>query len=135
MAAAEQIRFGTVGFYQAMADALNADPVWKEKGAAITCSMIYRYEPPVDKTFYMNFDGGNVTEVSELDSVDSRQADIVVLGAPENWKAMLRKEVKPATAIATGKLKVKGKQTYLLKNMKSFSHILDVMTALNPAYD
>jgi len=37
--------------------------------------------------------------------------------------------------MATGKLKVKGKQTYLLKNMAAFSYILEVMTGLDPAYD
>ena len=34
-----------------------------------------------------------------------------------------------------GKLKVTGKQVYLLKNMGAFSYILDVMTRLDPVYD
>jgi putative sterol carrier protein len=37
--------------------------------------------------------------------------------------------------MAMGKLKVKGKQTFLLKNMSAFSHILDVMTRLDPVYE
>ena len=37
--------------------------------------------------------------------------------------------------MATGKLKIKGKQTYLLKNMSAFSQILEVMTGLDPVYE
>ena len=127
--------FGTLSLYQAMADALNSDPAWAEKGASITASMIYNYLPPIGKLFYLNFDGGKITEVAELASVDEKQSDYVITGSPDAWRAMFKKELKPTTAMATGKLKVKGKQTYLLKNMAAFSYILEVMTGLDPIYD
>ena len=127
--------FGTLGFFQTMADALMADPTWAEKGANITASMVYEYLPPVGKLFFMNYDGGKITDVAELASVEERPSDYVITGTPDVWKAVMRKELKPATAMATGKLKVKGKQVYLLKNMGAFSYILDVMTSLDPVYD
>lgn len=129
--------FGTVSFYEAMAEALNDDPAWEEKGKPISCAMIYSYGPPVDKAFLVNFEAGRVTEVTELASVHDRDGDaeFVISGSADAWKAVLRKQLKPATAMATGKLKVKGKQTYLLRNMAAFSHILDVMTELDPVYD
>lgn len=127
--------FGTLGFYQAMASALNNDSQWPEKGAALQAKMIYAYGAPINRNFYMEFDGGKVKDVSEVDSTEQTSAQFVVSGSADSWKAVLRKEIKPATAMATGKLKVKGKQTYLLKNMGAFTYILDVMTQLDPVYE
>jgi putative sterol carrier protein len=127
--------FGTLSLFEAMADALNSDPVWAEKGANITASMVYSYLPPIGKLFYLNFDHGKITEVAEPASEEEKPSDYVITGSPEAWRAVFQKELKPTTAMATGKLKVKGKQTYLLKNMAAFSYILEVMTGLDPVYD
>lgn len=131
----EQVQFGTVDFYRQMGDALNADPAWAEKGKAISCTMAYVYGPPVDRCFFLEFDGGRVAKVEDVTDQSEPTADFVITASPENWRAVLRKQVKPATAMATGRLKVKGKQTYLLKNMAAFTYILDVMTQLDPTYD
>lgn len=131
----DQPSFGTVESYQAMADALNADPAWVEKGKPLSCAMVYVYGPPVDKAFYLVYDEGRISEVAEVSSPDERPAEFVITGTADTWKAVLRKEIKPATAMATGKLKVKGRQTFLLKNMGAFSYILEVMTQLDPIYD
>lgn len=127
--------FGTLSLFEAMAAALNSDPAWVEKGANITASMVYSYLAPIGKLFYLNFDGGKITEVAELVSDDEKPADYVITGTPDVWRAIFKKELKPTTAMATGKLKVKGKQTYLLRNMAAFSYILEVMTGLDPVYD
>lgn len=127
--------FGTLSLYEAMADALNRDPAWVDKGANITASMVYSFLLPIGRLFFLNFDHGKVTDVAELASEEERPSDYLISGPPEAWKALFQKELKPATAIATGKLKVKGKQTYLLKNMAAFSYILDVMTNLDVVYE
>lgn len=131
----ERPRFGTLSFYQAMADALMADSEWLKKGANITASMVYNYLPPIGKLFFMNYDHGKVTEVAELGSENERHVDYVITGTPETWKAVLQQRLKPTVAIVTGKFKVKGKQSYLLKNMAGFSYVLDVMQRLDPVYD
>lgn len=127
--------FGTLGFYQAMANALNNDPQWPETGKALKAKMVYAYGAPINKNFYMEFAEGKVSDVSEVDSPENTPAEFIVSGSADSWKQVLTKEVKPATAMATGKLKVKGKQTYLLKNMGAFTYILDVMTQLDPVYE
>lgn len=128
-------QFGTIGFYEAMAAALNADADWLEKGKAISCSMVYYYDAPINRAFWLNFDEGRVTEVAEYETTEERAADFVISGKPEAWKSVLLKETKAATAMATGKLKVKGKQTFLLRNMNAFSRIIEVMSELDPKYD
>ena len=127
--------FGTVGFYRQMGDALNADPEWTDKGKAITCTMAYVYGPPVSRSFFLQFDEGRVVKVEDITDQGEPAADFVITASTDDWKAVLRREVKATTAMATGRLKVKGKQTYLLKNMAAFSYILDVMTQLDPVYE
>ena len=131
----ERPQFGTVGFYRAMADALNFDAIWLEKGREFTCSMVYAYGPPVDTAFFVHFEAGAITEVDELGTAEERPADLVVSGPCDAWKAILQGTLKPAAAMATGKLKVRGRKTLLLKNMASFTRIIDVMTQLDPVYD
>ena len=126
--------FGTVGFYQATADALNGDPAWLEMATPITYTMVYRYEAPVDKTFFISFDQGKIVEVCELGSTDERKADFVITGRPDAWKAVITKAMSPTAAMATGKLKVAGKQTILLRHMKKFSYLIDKMTTLDAVF-
>jgi hypothetical protein len=121
---------GTLQFYEEMARVLNSDPVWEEKGKSITCTMVHAYGPPVNRRFFTCFDGGKVTEVAELAADEQPSADFVISGPAENWNAVLQKQIKPTTAMTTGKLKVDGRQIYLLRNMAAFSYMLDLMTTL-----
>src|SRR5581483_11351026 len=96
------VKFGTVDFYQAMADQLNNDPAWADIGKDLSYSMVYVFTEPVDKRFFATFDQGKVTGVRE-----------------------------PTDAVTTGKMKVKGKMTTLLKNMKAFSYVIEAMTKVD----
>jgi hypothetical protein len=128
-------QLGTLAFYEVMARMLNGDPVWEEKGKAITCTMLHAYGPPVNKRFFTSFDQGKVSEVAEVSPDDERSVDFVISGPPENWNALLKKEIKPTTAMTTGKLKVEGRQIYLLRNMAAFSYMLDLMTTVDGTPD
>ena len=121
-------KFGTVEFYEAMGDMLNNDPEWAEVGKKLSYSMVYVYGAPLQREFYVTFDEGRVTEVREAGDGDADQADFVVSGAPDVWRGVFQKEINPTAALTTGKLKVKGKMTTLLKNMSAFSYVVDSMT-------
>lgn len=124
-------KFGTIEVYEEMARLLNDDPEWKEKGKAITYSMIYVYAPPADKNFFLRFDEGRVVEVREVPSPDAEPADFVLTGSPEVWRGVLDKSLNPTSALTRGQLKVKGKMTTLLKNMGAFSYVIDTMTKID----
>ena len=124
------MKFGTVQIYEAMAEMLNADPEWADKGKNITYTMVYEYRAPVDKSFLVRFDAGKVTEVRELATSDAEPADFVISGDPETWRAVLERKTSPTAAMTRGQLKVQGKMSVLLKNMAAFSHILDSMTKI-----
>ncbi len=124
------VEFGTVKVYEAMGELLNSDPEWAEKGKAITYTMIYDYTAPVSKAFYTRFEEGRVTDVRELPSADAETADFVITATPEVWRGVLDKSLNPTAALTTGKMKVKGKMTTLLKHMQAFSYIIDSMTRI-----
>ena len=122
--------FGTIEVYEEMAKLLNSDPVWAEKGKAISYSMIYVYGPPVDKNFFVQFEEGQMTEVREVPSAEAEPADFVLTGATEVWRGVLDKSLNPTAALTRGQLKVKGKMTTLLKHMNAFSYVIDAMTKI-----
>jgi putative sterol carrier protein len=124
------VEFGTLQVYQEMAKLLNDDPVWLEKGRAITYTMVFAYNEPVSKAFFVRFVNGLVTEERELPSADAEQADFVISGNPDVWRDVFAKQISPAAAMTKGQLKVKGKLTTLLKHMSAFGYVIDAMTSI-----
>ena len=125
------VTFGTVDFYQAMADQLNSDPAWADIGKDLSYSMVYVFTEPVDKRFYAVFDQGKVTGVREATEADADAVDFVITGPPDVWRGIFEKQINPTAALTTGKMKVKGKMTTLLKNMKAFSYVIEAMTKVD----
>ena len=125
------VKFGTVEFYQAMADQLNSDPAWKDIGKDLSYKMVYVFTEPVDKRFYAVFDEGRVSGVREATEADTEQVDFVITGPPDVWRGIFEKTINPTAALTTGKMKVKGKMTTLLKNMKAFSYVIEAMTKVD----
>jgi hypothetical protein len=124
------VEFGTVAVYEAMADLLNDDPVWAEKGQGINYSMIFAYGPPVEKTFFLRFADAKVLDVKELPSADAEPADFVLTAAPDVWRGIFEQTINPTNALVKGQIKVKGKIAALLRHMTAFSYIIDAMTKI-----
>lgn len=125
------VKFGTVEFYQAMADALNADPEWFEKGGdKITYDMVYNYEAPVEGSFFCRYDHGKVTEVRAATPDDVEHADFVISGSSDVWKGVFDGSINPTVAMTRGQLRVRGKMAQLLKNMKAFQYVITVMSRI-----
>lgn len=116
--------------YEAMAELLNNDPAWAEKGKSIDYSMIFDYGPPVAKTFFLRFADGKVFDVKELETPDAEKADFILSAAPEVWRGIFDQSINPTNALVKGQIKVKGKIAALLRHMTAFSYIIDAMTKI-----
>lgn len=126
------VKFGSLDFYQAMADLLNDDPHWLAMGTGMTVSIVHQYGPPVDSAFFFAFESGRVVDVRDATEADTETADVVIFAKPENWLAGVRKEINPTSAFVQGKMKLKkGNMTFMLKNNKSFNYILDTLTKID----
>jgi putative sterol carrier protein len=121
------VKLGTVDFYQAMADALNNDPVWAEKGKSIDFDMAYKYEAPVEGQFFVSFDQGKVTAVREASQEDLDKADFLISGSSDVWRGCFDGSINPTVAMTRGKLRVRGKMAQMLKNMPAFMYIQETM--------
>ena len=125
------VKFGTVDFYQAMADQLNNDPAWSDIGKDLDYTMVYVFTEPVNKSFYAVFGQGKVTGVRDATESDAEAVDFVITGPPDVWRGIFEKTINPTAALTAGKMKVKGKMTTLLKNMKAFSYVIEAMTKVD----
>lgn len=121
------VKLGTVEFYQAMADALNADPVWADKGKNIDFNMAYKYEAPIEGQFYVSFDKGKVVAVRDANQEDLDRADFLISGSSDVWRGCFDGSVNPTVAMTRGKLRVRGKMAQMLKNMPAFMYIQETM--------
>ncbi|MGQ0465005.1 MAG: SCP2 sterol-binding domain-containing protein [Sporichthyaceae bacterium] len=125
------VKLGTVDFYQAMADELNNDPVWADKGANINFVMVYNYEAPIEGSFHAKFEGGKVTDVRDATPQDVETADFVISGSSDVWGGIFKKQINPTVALTRGQLRVRGKMSVLLKNMSAFQHVIVAMTRVD----
>lgn len=121
------VKLGTVEFYQAMADALNNDPVWADKGKNIDFNMAYKYEAPVEGQFYVSFDKGQVVAVRDASQEDLDSADFLISGSSDVWRGCFDGSINPTVAMTRGKLRVRGKMAQMLKNMPAFMYIQETM--------
>lgn len=121
------VKLGTVEFYEAMADALNSDPVWAEKGKNIDFNMAYKYEAPIEGQFYVSFDKGKVVAVRNADQHDLDRADFLISGSSDVWRGCFDGSINPTVAMTRGKLRVRGKMAQMLKNMPAFMYIQETM--------
>lgn len=121
------VKLGTVEFYQAMADALNSDPVWADKGKAIDFDMAYKYEAPVEGQFFVSFDKGRVVEVRNASQADLDAADFCITGSSDVWRGCFDGSINPTVAMTRGKLRVRGKMAQMLKHMPAFTYIQQTM--------
>jgi putative sterol carrier protein len=125
------VKLGTLEFYQAMADKLNADPDWADKGKNINFNMAYKYEAPIEGQFYVSFDQGRVTAVRDASQADLDAADYVISGSSDVWRGCFDGSINPTVAMTRGKLRVRGKMAQLLKNMPAFTYIQDTMSKID----
>ena len=121
------VKLGTVEFYEAMAETLNSDPVWADKGKNIDFNMAYKYEAPVEGQFYVSFEAGKVTEVRNASQEDLDSADFLISGSSDVWRGCFDGSINPTVAMTRGKLRVRGKMAQMLKNMPAFMYIQDTM--------
>lgn len=125
------VKLGTVGFYEAMADQLNSDPEWAEKGKNLSYVMVYNFEAPIEGSFYCRFESGKVTEVRDAEPADAEAADFVISGSSDVWRGVFTKTINPTVALTRGQLRVRGKMSVLLKNMSAFQYVIVAMTRVD----
>lgn len=124
------VEFGSISFYEAMANLMNNDPEWETVGKKLNYSMVYEYGDPLNRSFYVVWDGGKMSLAVEADDDMRSSADFVITGPPDVWDAIFKKQMAPMRAITQGKMKVRGRVTELLKNMDAFNYMLDAMTKI-----
>lgn len=124
------VEFGSIAFYEEMADLMNNDPEWERVGRKLNYAMVYDYGAPLNRSFFVTFDGGKMSYAVEADNQLRSSADFVITGPPEVWDAIFQKQLAPMRAITRGQMKVRGKVAELLKNMDAFNYMLDAMTKI-----
>jgi putative sterol carrier protein len=67
------------------------------------------------KTWTTTLTAGVPTDLEEKKIDKSIKYDIHVITDPETWIGIIQKEIKALSAVTSGKLKIKGKMTDLLK--------------------
>lgn len=125
------VQFGTVGFYEAMAEMLNEDPVWAQKSAHLDHTMVFRYGPPVAEDFLLNFKAGKVLEPRLASEADLEAVDFIISGDSDVWRKAFTGAINPTVALARGQIKVEGNMKFLIKNMSTFKYIIEAMSRID----
>lgn len=125
------VLIGSTGFYRALAEQLNTDPVWAEKGKALTYAMVFVHQPPDGEAIWCRFEAGRLAEVRDAAPEDLEAADFALSAESDVWRAVFNKELSPGAALARKKIKVRGQLSLLMKNMIAFQYVLEALTRVD----
>ncbi|MET8249143.1 hypothetical protein ABZV31_35120 [Streptomyces sp. NPDC005202] len=126
--------FGTRELYDALAETLNGDPVWRKKARKMTFGMTHVYTGKLPLVVRMNFTEGVMSDVTVYDSVaDAPNSEFVLTGNSENWERMLvTGELSVNIALVSKQISVKGKMGPMMKNIPQFNYIIAKLIELEP---
>ncbi len=127
--------FGTPDYFAQVKALLESDGMWAQRSEGVTCSMVYIYGDPMNRAMKVDFDKGTVTNFQAVDPSSPPSADLVISARGSVWHQIATQQLKPTLAMATGKLKLKGKQTFVLKNMGAFTRLMELQTQIEVRYD
>src|SRR5262245_22923561 len=77
--------FPSVEWFRAVADIVNKDPEYRKLG---NCDAAVGIEVG-DRVFELNFEGYEITDIKEINSVASEDLDFTLVMSPEHWRDML----------------------------------------------
>ncbi|PXY25477.1 hypothetical protein [Prauserella flavalba] len=126
--------FGTRELYDALAETLNGDPVWRKKAGKMTFGMTHVYTGELPLVVRMNFTEGVMSDVTVFDDVaDVPSSEFVLSGDSKNWERMLMTgELSVNIALVSKQISVKGKMGPLMKNIPQFNYIIAKLIELEP---
>ncbi|HEV7975410.1 hypothetical protein [Amycolatopsis sp.] len=126
--------FGTRELYDALAEALNSDPVWQKKARKMTFGMTHVYNGKFPLVLRMMFTEGVMSDVTVFDSAeDAPFSEFVLTGDSENWERMLvTGELSVNIALVSKQISVKGKMGMMMKNIPQFNYIIAKLIELEP---
>ncbi|WP_043659807.1 hypothetical protein [Thermocrispum municipale] len=126
--------FGTRELYDALAEALNNDPVWLKKARKMTFAMTHVYTGELPLVIRMNFTEGVMSGVTEFNDVsEAPYSEFVLTGDSKSWERMLvTGELSVNIALVSKKISVKGKMGPMMKNIPQFNYIIAKLIELEP---
>jgi putative sterol carrier protein len=125
------VNYGTLQWWQELRDKFNADDKLKnELLKGYTSDIIFRVsdKPNLDqyKGIYVNVKNGVITEVRVCANRDER-AKVVTEGKYDTWKKIVMQTTDPTKVLITRKIKIAGPMGELLKYMKGWLRLLDLL--------
>jgi len=120
------IPFPSAEWAQALREAINASPAYRESAAdwegGPICFVIRTDE---EKTYlWLDLHRGECRAAELVSPAEGERAPFLISAEYEEWKRILRGELDPVRAIWMGKLKVRGDLSLLLRYMRAAQELL-----------
>ena len=115
--------FPSLEWLKALQELINSNPEYEKAAADHEGAMTMVIEPEeglLDEEYILWTDPyhGKLREVKRLKSIDEEKSEFLLNGKYSVWKKIIKGEQDPMRALMTGKIKVKGQMTSLLKQTR-----------------
>lgn len=126
------VKYGTLEYYQAFAEALNKDEEFAKSG--LSCTYIYRFTDRKnaaggDLSFFMKIDKGKVVEVREATATED--AEFIGTGSYEILTKITKGELDAQKLMKEGTFKFKYFLFKAARYAKTLTHMGEVAKALS----
>ena len=130
--------FPSLEWVNEMKDRINADAAFEKAAAKWEGSLVMNVQPDelYDKETIVWIDPyhGKIRDAKIINSLDDEKSDFVLGAKYATWKGIINGEMDSMKAMMTGKIKVQGKLTALLKQAKASDALIKVQQSIDTVF-
>ena len=132
------ILFASQEWLDALKKALETSQAYKEAAKNWEGDIYFIVEPDASykqrNIMYLDLWHGECREASVITDENEKSPKYRILGPFTNWKQILNKRVDPVQSMMTGKIKVKGDMTQIMKMPRAAVELVNCATAFEAVF-
>jgi len=132
------ILFASQEWLDALKKALETSQAYKEAAKNWEGDIYFIVEPDASykqrNIMYLDLWHGECREASVITDENEKSPKYRILGPFTNWKQILNKKVDPVQSMMTGKIKVKGDMTQIMKMPRAAVELVNCATAFEAVF-
>ena len=137
------LRFGSAEWSQSLATEINASSEYKNAGAhwgvGFNGDVLMEFEAdanfPAPRTLLIRLQGGQCGGAEFVDPGNAPEAGFALRAPFSLWKEILERRTLAATAILTGRLKVRGETATLLRHISAHRALIHCAALLDTTFE
>lgn len=131
----EKIRYATHEYFEMLKEAVNKDEAFKSSDFTSTWAYIYKdktTDEGLPLTYIISWENGKIVDVKE--GKPEENVEFKFIATYDTWSKIVQGKINIMSAMMTGKYKIEGPTSKLMKYSKVLSRLTEITKSLQVEY-